>query len=337
MNNIKKNIDRVVPIKGLFKQSGYFLNKLLHDIVGKMTNIQNNLNRFVNDTINNIDNLFNEIFRINGVLSHSGVDIEYIQKNLYNISKPYSISIDFSFDASQLDAKSGYIIRPGLYTSDFALFLNGIPTMNCYKMSGTQEKLSHRLVANNTYVICVPSQDNLRELLKPSYDNETLLLFQSLKADVILPNNITVLPQMFACRAFITSINLENIKRLEDSCLAVNRLTEVALSKDIEYIGILSLCNNDIQKIIVPKLIAPEAHRYAFGYSNTGLYAAYAGKNGKLIVPTGASGYSGGGWDVLLDPNKCNFTIEYSDELLEEINNTQSEQDKCCEWEYVTE
>jgi hypothetical protein len=67
------------------------------------------------------------------------------------------------------------------------------------------------------------------------------------------------------------------------------------------------------------------------------MYSAYAGKNGKLIVPTGATGYSGGGWDVLLDPNKCNFTIEYSDELLEEINNTQSEQDKCCDWEYVTE
>jgi hypothetical protein len=158
-----------------------------------------------------------------------------------------------------------------------------------------------------------------------------------LKADVILPNNITVLPAQFACKAYINSINLENIKRLEDSCLAINRLTEVSLSKDIEYIGNIALCNNGIQKIIVPKLIAPEAHSYAFGYSNTGMYSAYAGKNGKLIVPTGATGYSGGGWDVLLDPNKCNFTIEYSDELLEEINNTQSEQDKCCDWEYVTE
>ena len=204
-------------------------------------------------------------------------------------------------------------------------------------MSGTQGHLSHRLFANNTYVICVPSQDNLRALLKPSSDSSTLLLFESLKADVVLPNNITVLPTQFACKAFINSINLENIKRLEDTCLAINRLTEVTLSKDIEYIGNLALCNNDIQKIIVPKLIAPEAHQNAFGYSKTGMYAAYAGTNGKLIVHTGATGYSGGGWDVLLNPNKCNFTIEYSDELLEEINNTQSEQDKCCEWEYVTE
>lgn len=65
MNNIKKNIDRVIPIKGLFKQSGYFLNKLLHDIVDKMTGISNRLNEFIDDTIANIDNLFNEIFRIN--------------------------------------------------------------------------------------------------------------------------------------------------------------------------------------------------------------------------------------------------------------------------------
>lgn len=53
MNNIKKNIDRVVPIKGLFKQSGYFLNKLLHDIVDKITNV----NRNVDDIYEQISNI----------------------------------------------------------------------------------------------------------------------------------------------------------------------------------------------------------------------------------------------------------------------------------------
>ena len=81
MNNIKKNIDRVVPIKGLFKQSGYFLNKLLHDIVDKMANIYINLNRFIDDTITNIDNLYNEIFMIRDNLSHYGTGIESIQKD----------------------------------------------------------------------------------------------------------------------------------------------------------------------------------------------------------------------------------------------------------------
>jgi hypothetical protein len=71
-------------------------------------------------------------------LNQSCVDIESIQKNLYNISKPYSISIDFSFDASQLDVKGGRIIQSGFDISDFALFLNGIPTNNHYLMSGTQ-------------------------------------------------------------------------------------------------------------------------------------------------------------------------------------------------------
>jgi hypothetical protein len=37
----------------------------MHDIVDKMTGISNRLNKFIDDAITNIDNLFNEIFRIN--------------------------------------------------------------------------------------------------------------------------------------------------------------------------------------------------------------------------------------------------------------------------------
>lgn len=53
MNNIKKNIDRVVPIKGLFKQSGYFLNKLLHDIVDNIGQTNGQISE-ISEQISNI-------------------------------------------------------------------------------------------------------------------------------------------------------------------------------------------------------------------------------------------------------------------------------------------
>ena len=53
MNNIKKNIDRVIPIKGLFKQSGYFLNKLMHDIVDNIGQTNGQISE-ISEQISNI-------------------------------------------------------------------------------------------------------------------------------------------------------------------------------------------------------------------------------------------------------------------------------------------
>lgn len=59
---------------------------------------------------------------------------------------------------------------------------------------------------------------------------------------------------------------------------------------------------------------APEAKNDSFGASTS----SYVGRNtyntgeNILYVPAGATGYDTGEWSVLLDPEKCGFTISYT-------------------------
>ena len=52
MNELKKEIDKVIPKKGMFKQAGYFLNKLIKNICEHFTSEIDNILTILNDKEN---------------------------------------------------------------------------------------------------------------------------------------------------------------------------------------------------------------------------------------------------------------------------------------------
>ena len=92
-------------------------------------------------------------------------------------------------------------------------------------------------------------------------------------------------------------------------------LTSITIPDSVTRIGKYAFyhCTN-LTTITCNRSKAPSIGQYTFGYddaSYTGRNSYSAGTN-KLIVPTGATGYTSSYWNsVLLNASKCGFTIQY--------------------------
>lgn len=120
-------------------------------------------------------------------------------------------------------------------------------------------------------------------------------------------------------------IILNNIKSIRYQTFNDDdNVKEIVIDKTIEYLEDSVFCGcSNLHTIIIKSLNAPVTSitvSVGVGDNKTGINTAAQGIN-KLIVPTGATGYDTSHWTRhLLNPNECNFTIEYSDELAAELN-----------------
>lgn len=122
----------------------------------------------------------------------------------------------------------------------------------------------------------------------------------------------------------ITIENVENAPILD----GIYGIETIEL-KNVNNLTTGSLVSVDTNKLTIKQFQAPLSRADSFSISNSfsTVNDEYLGMNtkdqgiNKLIVPTGATGFEEGAWlDVLLNPDICGFTIEYSDELAAELN-----------------
>lgn len=325
MNELKKEIDKIIPKKGMFKQAGYFLNRLFNKFLFKIEDLSSSINEFknkyiqeftyltnyVNDIYNNYNNLYNNY---NNLYTEYYGDLQCIDSTLINLVKSNCIEITFEFnDEPNITRK----VLDSYYNNDEDLFI----ALNGYVIKNTilNDTLNRFKLNKHNTLLIKKENDYYENLFRTRYSNDKYLLYYTTKCDIKLPTNMTILPNYFPYKSYATSINLENIIEIHGNNFNYCKFNSLRLSKNINIIKNYAFCDCTINELIIPKLQPPQVDDAAFGIQkyNNNTYT----KGNKLIVPTGATGYEGGAWDILLDPNKCGFTIEYSDELLEEINN----------------
>lgn len=260
MNELIKEIDKVIPKKGMFKQAGYFLNKLITNITNNFSKLFENLNSKINSLntdINNVNNVNIALFNL-GNYDH----IDYI-KYTFNI---------------------GYDIE--------------------FKIDNT--------------AICILTYDNNLEIIK-SVSDDTLFTMKA-------PDVLTVFKKTGFEYFYISSgggnivsieINVVNEISFNYNSHSVHSVKELILKGDLKrysmgvsYIGKFTY----LKDIYIYSDVAPRIYSSTFG---DGSYnKPYPGYNvdevKTLHVKKNATGYDNSDWtDVLLNPNKANFTIVY--------------------------
>lgn len=134
--------------------------------------------------------------------------------------------------------------------------------------------------------------------------------------NIIFSENTESVATEYESFAYSKISDLEIPVKLYDRAFFSNKsLKNIILHTDTTEIPKYSLCGCiSLKKIICPLESAPEAKNDSFGASTS----SYVGRNtyntgeNILYVPAGATGYDTGEWSVLLDPEKCGFTISYT-------------------------
>ena len=264
-----------------------------------------------------------------------------IKGNTYVIGDGFIKNIVFPYWVKEIQ------YYPGIYLSQSKPFEYLVIPSNYEKIStikakciyfqGTIEQWLNKVTVNGVMFDDYESKLYCyNELIKDVHvdNSEQLKALQVIKLNSITTNIQEITDDIFANYGFsgdgdnliAEKIILNNIKSIGWQSFYRNiNMKEIVIDKTIEYLdsSIFAYCTN-LHTIIIKALNAPthdtSALNAAIGNSSTGENTAAQGIN-KLIVPTGATGYDSSYWTThLLNPDECNFTIEYSDELAAELN-----------------
>jgi hypothetical protein len=327
MDELKKEIDKVIPKKGMFKQAGYFLNKLLKDIIAPIDSNTSKINN-LEQGLNYLEQSLNELNSLRELINNNQSKIELVNstfiKTIDAVEDDIALVMTWSFEEGTLPNRDIPLFHNAdNYKNNAIVILDG-------EIKEVKSSYHVDLKSPNEHKISIISNklDNMSQIFTTWNTGKYI---STLGYKIKIPKCMTIIPYRFCFDRSVIEIVMPNsIIEIDSQAFSRSKITSIKLSNQIKKINSFAFGNTPCKTIIIPKLNAPVVDDNIFGNSDStglgdyGQYTAYSTRNdgvNKLIVPTGATGYEGGAWDVLLDPNKCGFTIEYSDELLEEIDN----------------
>lgn len=99
MNKLKKEIDKVIPKKGMFKQAGYFVNKLIKNICEFNNKNIDELYKFINKNCVSLDTHNSDVNGIN----------YFLKSAIFNVYPKFSCTASYGFNSFTPDNQMLFI------------------------------------------------------------------------------------------------------------------------------------------------------------------------------------------------------------------------------------